>query len=180
MIAATLRTGEPAPDFELPDLAGVLHRLSDDRGRLTVINFWSADCPWSARVDRAMLENLTQWGDGVRYLPIASNVNEGLDLLVRVADERQVPLVLRDEDHTVADRYGAATTPHFFVVDGDGILRYQGAFDNASFRQREPTEVYLPTVVEALQSGRLPPLGETMPFGCTIVRFVGSEGGLEE
>ena len=31
---------QPAPDFELSDLAGVRRRLSDYRGQVVVLNFW--------------------------------------------------------------------------------------------------------------------------------------------
>jgi hypothetical protein len=39
--AADLRT-RVAPDFELPDLAGVRHRLSDERGRKVFLVFWAS------------------------------------------------------------------------------------------------------------------------------------------
>src|SRR5205807_6638303 len=37
---------------------------------------------------------------------------------------------LMDEDRTVGHLYEAKTTPHFFIVDQSGILRYQGAVDD--------------------------------------------------
>jgi hypothetical protein len=39
--AADLRT-RVAPDFELPDLAGVRHRLSDQRGKKVFLVFWAS------------------------------------------------------------------------------------------------------------------------------------------
>jgi hypothetical protein len=39
--AADLRT-RVAPDFELPDLAGVRHRLSDERGKKVFLVFWAS------------------------------------------------------------------------------------------------------------------------------------------
>lgn len=35
---------ERLPDFSLPDLGGVLHRLSDWRGRALAVNFWATWC----------------------------------------------------------------------------------------------------------------------------------------
>lgn len=38
--AAELAPGKPAPDFELPDASGKLHRLSELRGRWVVVYFY--------------------------------------------------------------------------------------------------------------------------------------------
>lgn len=37
--------GSPAPDFELTDLNGKIHRLSGYRGKVVVLNFWASWCP---------------------------------------------------------------------------------------------------------------------------------------
>jgi hypothetical protein len=81
--------------------------------------------------------------------------------------------VLLDEDHAVADLYGAATTPHFFVVDAEGVLRYAGALDDVTFRQKTPTRQFLAEAVAALLEGRLPDPAQTPGYGCAIVRHAG-------
>jgi len=72
--------------------------------------------------------------------------------------------------HAVADLYAAQTTPHVFVIDRQGLLRYRGAVDDGTLRQRIPTRFFLEAVVGALLEGRLPPLTETPAYGCAIVR----------
>jgi thiol-disulfide isomerase/thioredoxin len=39
-----LAPGKPAPDFELPDSSGVLHRLSGFKGKIVYIDFWGTWC----------------------------------------------------------------------------------------------------------------------------------------
>jgi thiol-disulfide isomerase/thioredoxin len=175
MEQTNLTTGELAPDFSLTDLEGTPHSLVEARGRIVVINFWSAECPWSERIDRALLPLPADWSDRVLYYAVASNANEPVELLRRVALERGMPLPLLDPDQGVADRYGAVTTPHFFVIDAQGILRYQGAFDDVNFRQRTPTRQYLLPAVQALIDGHEPDPDTTPTFGCTLVRFTGEE-----
>jgi hypothetical protein len=72
----------------------------------------------------------------------------------------------------VADLYEAVTTPHIFVVDRDGILRYRGAVDDVTFRQRKASRFFLDEVVGSLLNEQLPTLTETPAYGCTIVREI--------
>ena len=169
-MAALIPCGEPAPLFELCDLRGKTHRLAKGRGRILILNFWSAECPWAARCDQELLAYLPFWKDKVALWTIASNVNEPLDLLVRIANERCLPLVLQDARNNVANLYGAQTTPHLYVIDKLGILRYQGALDDVTFRNRVPTQPFLHMAVDALFSEQLPEPAYTTPYGCAIVR----------
>lgn len=163
--------GKLAPEFTLPNLSGKLHSLSSYHGRIVVIVFWSAECPWSERADRHLLTLLPGWGDQVAILSIASNDNEPVELLTRVSAERQLPLVLLDHDHIVAKLYQAQTTPHCFVIDHQGILRYQGAFDDVTFHQRIPTRFYVAHAVQALLAGQEPRPAQTDAYGCAILRL---------
>jgi peroxiredoxin len=162
---------QPAPEFSLPDLEGNPHSLSTYRGRVVVINFWSAECPWAKRADETLADYSKIWGEEIVFLRVASNANELPAQLSQVATERALPIVLHDADQRVADLYGAETTPHLFVLDQAGILRYQGGLDDISFRQREATQAYLKAAVTAVLADRAPDPGQTLPYGCSLVRF---------
>lgn len=162
---------QPAPGFTLPDLNGIVHQLSDFIGKIVVVNFWSAECPWSERMDREMLAQQNLWGDQVVLLNIAANTNEPLELLRKVAGERGLPFVLCDAGQIVVRLYGGMTTPHCFVIDSAGVLRYRGAFDDKTFRQRRPTRSYVRDAVEALLARHSPDPAETPAYGCTIVKM---------
>jgi len=168
---AVLTTNQPAPEFTLPDLNGKEHALRDYRGRVVVLNFWSAECPHAARADGELTGYLQSWGSRVSLISIASNVSEPIQLLEQVAAQRGLPVVLRDRISEVADLYEAVATPHLFVIDEQGILRYQGAFDDVTFRRRIPTRHYLQEAVESVLAGVYPNLVETPAYGCAIVRF---------
>jgi peroxiredoxin len=158
-----IKTGAPAPDFSLPDLNGKTHHLKDFRGKITVINFWSVECPWAKRADEEILPMLETWGEEVVPLSIASNANETREQLEEEAAARGVLPILHDADQVVAKAYGAITTPHIFVIDREGVLRYQGGFDDRTFRQLEPTVNYLKMAVNALLAGETPTPAETPP-----------------
>jgi hypothetical protein len=167
-----MQLGHPAPDFSLLDLSGQIHRLNDYRGRIVILNSWSAECPFAKRVDWELVRYLRKWGGKVVLLTIAANANEIQAQVAAVARQRGLGPVLLGSKSEVPDEYEAQTTPHLFVVDADGILRYRGAFDDVTFRQREATRSYLKDAVEALSAGRSPEPAETAPYGCTIVRHV--------
>jgi peroxiredoxin len=167
-----MQINQPVPDFQLPDLDGNLHRLSDQRGKIVIVNFWSCECPHSERTDKAIMAMLDRWGDDVALLSIVSNKNEKLEDVKKVSEARRLPIVLLDADCRVADLFDAQTTPHVFVMDRDGILRYRGAADDVTFRQRTPTRFFLNEAVESLLEGHAPALTETSAYGCTIVREV--------
>jgi len=105
-------------------------------------------------------------------LSVAANRNESVQMFEEAAKTRRISRVLIDAEHRVADLYEAVTTPHAFVVDREGILRYRGAVDDVTFRQRKATRFFLEEAVEALLEGRLPELQETPAYGCTIVREI--------
>ena len=167
-----MQLNEPASDFELLDLQGASHRPRDYRGKIVIINFWSAECPHSERTDRQLLGWLKTWNEEVVLLSVASNRNESMQRVTEAAESRNIPHTLIDSDHVVADLYEAVTTPHVFVLDREGILRYRGAVDDVTFRQREATRFFLWESVDSLINGRLPALYETPAYGCTIVREI--------
>ncbi len=167
-----MQINQPVPDFELPDLNGKTHRLSDYHGRIVIVNFWSYECPHSERTDKAILSMFVQWQDDVTMLSVASNRNESAEALKEAAESRRLPNVLHDADCRMADLFDAQTTPHVFVIDREGILRYRGAVDDVTFRQRKPARFFLDEAVESLLAGQLPTLTESPAYGCAIVREV--------
>jgi hypothetical protein len=162
----------PLPDFALRDTAGQLHKLSQYRGRLVVVNFWSAECPWSARADAGLLTLTKRFAGRVLILPVASNLSETREMINLLLQERGLDFVLMDEDCRVAEVCGAQTTPHAFILDQGGILRYQGAVDDVTFRKRIPERFYVAEALAALLEGRLPEVQETPAYGCSIVKHI--------
>lgn len=157
------------PDLALTGIDGRLRRVEQARGSILVLCFWSAECPHSARADRAVAEMALAWGGAVQVWPIAPNGNESEERIRSIAQERGLPVVLLDRDQRAGRLLGALTTPHVFLADDCGVLRYRGAVDDVGFGRPTPTRSYLGEAVASLLAGRGPDPAETAPFGCAIV-----------
>lgn len=159
-------------DFELATLDGVAHRARAHVGKILVIDFWSAECPISRQYDAYFNGFAQSYGHkGVVFLAIDSNVYEDEDDIQRAIEDRGIEFpILRDTGNRIADYFGAQTTPHVYVFDGAGRLRYRGAVDDITFKNKEATINYLEEAVDALLLGNDVTISETQPYGCTIVR----------
>ncbi|MCJ7513512.1 MAG: redoxin domain-containing protein [Anaerolineales bacterium] len=169
-MAAVTLVGERAPDFALRDLGGQLHPLGDTLGRITILVFWSADCPHVARLDAYLLDVARDWTPEVISWRVASMANESQSLLLQRSQALGVSLILLDPDQVVADAYGAQVMPHVVVFDRGGVVRHCGAWDDVTFRQRLPARNYLAETVSSLLRGEVPAPRQEPAFGCALVR----------
>jgi peroxiredoxin len=163
-----LRCGELAPVFTINDLDGHPHSPVDYRGKVTVLYFWSAECEWCQRVDGPLMKILNARKDPIALLPVCSNREEEPSLLKKESQARNLPFILHDAEQRVARLYAVNTTPHFFVLGLDGRLRYQGAFDDVTFKQKQPSRNYLADAIERLAAGQRPDPQRTDPYGCAL------------
>ena len=119
----TKTAGEPAPDFALTDDHGTVHRLSGRRGHWTLVFFYPEDdtpgCTIQACAFRDEHEALTGidaevWG--VSPDDAASHA--------RFREKFGLPFVLLcDEDHAVAEAYGAWGKKVSYGKESIGLIR---------------------------------------------------------
>jgi peroxiredoxin len=162
--------GSPAPEFTLRDLEARRWQRSDLLGRIGVLVFWSCECAHVERFERDLQRLAPMWGAEVGVWRVASGANESVERLRQKAEALDVGPVLLDPDQAVADVLAAEVTPHVVVLDRQGIIRYLGAPDDVTLRQRHPTRSYLGEAVDALLRGALPDPAEVRAFGCVLVR----------
>ncbi|MCZ6834340.1 MAG: redoxin domain-containing protein, partial [Planctomycetota bacterium] len=75
---------------------------------------------------------------------------------------------LIDQDGTVGKLYGARTTPHVYVIDGEGVLRFQGAFDNDPSGGEEEATNYVVNAVKQIAAGETVTPDYVKPYGCSV------------
>lgn len=162
--------GEPAAGFTLRDAAGRQHRLEDHRGKVVVLVAWSSGCEDSQRYARrlARLAKRTADAGGV-VLGLAPSTCDTAEAVDAAAKRHGLGFpVLLDPNGRVARALGAVVTPTAWVVDGGGVVRYQGAIDSDPGGGRQGATEFLREAVEAVLAGKAPPRPETRPVGTSI------------
>ncbi|MBI4874484.1 MAG: redoxin domain-containing protein [Acidobacteria bacterium] len=131
--------------------------------RATVVVFSSAACPVSkAYMGRMRALHVKFRPQGVNFVVVSPNVGEKL-----AAGE---DLCCIDPDYTdksLARQVSVSVTPHAFVLDGKGVLRYSGAIDD----NRNPDlvrEHLLLNAIEAVLAGQTPRVRESKAFGTPV------------
>lgn len=79
--------------------------------------------------------------------------------------------ILLDPDGKVGKLYEAKTTPHMFVIDPEGVLRYMGAIDDqpsARTSSLAGAKNYVEQALEAMMKGEAVATAETKPYGCSV------------
>jgi peroxiredoxin len=135
----TMTAGEKAPDFTLPNGAGLEFSLSASLGKKgTLVMFVCNHCPFVVHLAKqvgAMAAEMQGWG--IKTIAISSNdvenyPQDGPEKMLEFAQESgwNFPY-LYDESQEVAKSYHAACTPDFFLLDSDGCLFYAGQYDDS-------------------------------------------------
>ena len=135
-----LSIGSKAPDFELFDLEGTIHKLSDYKGTPVLLNFWATWCG-PCRSEMPHLEVVyKEWKDkGLTFFAV--NVGERSTDVISFMDYFGFSMpVLLDNAKTVMRKYGVSGIPTTYFIDDDGII--QGRVPGA-FPDRESIEKYV-------------------------------------
>lgn len=178
---AKARVGQPAPTFEAVTSEGEAVSLSDYEGQTVVLEWTNDGCPF---VQKHYGSNNMQGlqkraaADGVAWLSVISSAPgeqghvDGAGANRLTAERKAAPTaVLLDEDGVVGRLYGAKTTPHMYVIDQDGTLRYAGAIDTIASTDAADVpraDNYVSAALAALKANQPVTVPQTQPYGCSV------------
>jgi peroxiredoxin len=120
---AGLDIGKSAPSFELVDLSGKIVSLSDYRGNIVLLNFWSTLCaPCTAEMPSLNRLHLALKDKGLIVIAVSI---DSTDRLVRdfVREKGIFFTVLVDREKEVFfDQYAGPTLPATYLIDRKGVI----------------------------------------------------------
>ncbi len=180
-VSALPALNEAAPKFTALDSNGKKVSLEQFAGKTVILEWTNHDCPfvkkhYSAGNMQGLQKKYTK--EGAIWLSVISSAkgkqgNVSGAQANKLSEKRgaQATHVLLDENGELGKMYGAKTTPHMYVIDGKGVLRYMGAID--SIRSTDPDDIadstnYVSLAMAELAAGK--PVSEpaTKAYGCSV------------
>ncbi|TNE66923.1 MAG: redoxin domain-containing protein [Alphaproteobacteria bacterium] len=173
--------GQPAPAFTGTTSKGESISLSDFKGKRVVIEWTNHECPYvrkhyesgnMQRLQRALTEEGAVWISVISSAP-------GTQGFVSPAEADNLTAsrgvyadhVVLDPEGAIGRAYEARTTPHMFLIDTDGTLRYMGAIDDkpsANKASLDGATNYVANAWAAVRDGQTVEPASTRPYGCSV------------
>ena len=125
-LGASLR----APDFTLPEQGGGEWKLSDHRGKVIVMNFWTVTCrPCIQEMPTIELlaEIAEPWGD-VEVVAVSTDRSWD-EVATIIAPSSRITSLLDADRAVVNGMFGTKLFPETWIIDADGVIRFR--FDGA-------------------------------------------------
>lgn len=173
--------GQAAPSFVAVDSKGQQHKLADFKGKVVVLEWTNHECPYVQKHYKSSnMQNLQKQAKqaGVVWLSVISSApGEQGHVAGAKADEltagRQAlpTAVLLDPQGGIGKSYDARTTPHMYVIDAKGILRYAGGIDSIASNKPadiEKADPLFKTALESVLKGENVAQPVTRPYGCSV------------
>jgi len=180
---AAVQVNQTAPNFILTDSWGKEINLSSFKDRVVILEWTNHECPfvkkhYSTRnmqgTQEVANEERVVWFSIVSSAPGTQGHVSGKEANVLTVKRGASPSnVLLDPEGDVGRMYGAKTTPHMYIIDQTGILKYQGAIDDAGGRGFASKDLakatnFIKKALEEMKTDVPISSNTTKPYGCSI------------
>jgi len=171
----------PAPNFSGATSNGETISLDQLSGQNVVLEWTNHGCPFVKRHYESGNMQATQAAaseEGFVWISVISSApgKQG-HVTPEEANElttsrgAQPDYVILDESGDIGRAYGAKTTPHMFVIDEGGVLRYAGAIDDkptAVHAQADDAVNFVLGAVNSVATGIEVVDKSRKPYGCSV------------
>lgn len=172
--------GEPAPAFALTDSHGKSRSLEEFKGKTVVLEWTNSECPFVKKhySGNMQAQQKAATADSVVWLSINSGApgkqgavdGAGANAIIKEKAAASSAYLI-DSSGSVGKDYGAKTTPHMYIVDGQGVLRYMGGIDSipsADAADIPKATQYVSQALSELKSGKPVSVPTSQPYGCSV------------
>ncbi len=180
-LAAAQKNGSMATDFKLTNVNGETVQLSQFRGRTVILEWHNPGCPFVKKhydsgnmqaTQKAAREKGAVWltiNSGAAGKQGHMNGKQAKALIAK--QDIQSTEYLLDMKGVVGKAYGAKTTPHMYIIDGNGKLVYQGGIDDkptANAADIPGARNHVKAALQEMSTGQTVSVAQSRPYGCSV------------
>ena len=182
-LSSFVENEESAPEFKLSDSYGNEISLSSFIGKKVVLEWTNHGCPYVAKhYETGNMQSTQKFAkeEEIIWLSIISSapgtqgyVSSDEANALTITRKASPSHVLFDPTGEVGRIYDAKTTPHMYIINEKGLLKYQGAIDDAGgrgFMSRDLLKAknYVKESLKEMGTGEAISSPVTKPYGCSV------------
>jgi peroxiredoxin len=178
---AQANIGAPAPAFTAAATNGRTVSLADFKGKTVVLEWTNHQCPYVGKHYRGnnMQALQKKWtAKNVVWLSVISSA-PGMEGYVSPEQANKLTVergaaptaVLLDPKGTIGHAYGARTTPHMYIIAGDGKLLYAGGIDDkqsAALEDLKTAKNFVDAALTEVATGKPVSVSTARAYGCSV------------
>ena len=175
---------EQAPSFSGINSYGKQINLSDFIGQPVILEWTNHECPYVAKhYSENNMQDVQKRAqdEGFVWLSIISStpgdqghVDKATANALTKSRNAHPTHVLLDESGEIGMKYGAKTTPHMYMIDSSGVLKYKGAIDDVGRGMKffsaslKDAVNYVATQLDDLKNNEQLLISSTVAYGCSV------------
>ncbi|MCG2588176.1 thioredoxin family protein [Rhodohalobacter sulfatireducens] len=173
--------GDQAPSFEVMGADGAIYNLSDFEGQYVILEWLNHGCPYiqkhyNGNNMQQLQEKYTDqgvvWLSVISSAPGTQGYMEAEEARQSIEEQGASPTtILLDPEGEMGRAYDARVTPHMFIIDPSGTVRYNGAIDDKptpAASSLETAHNYIDAAMNSLLNGEEVETKSTTPYGCSV------------
>lgn len=135
---------------------------------LTVLLFFTSECPVQRAHDQRVRELMTHYEPQVTFVAVASEVGADMPAEREDAKRRLALSVLEDKNAALADALSVEYSTHAVLLDKNRRVLYSGAFDSDRSHLTDGADRYLQHAIEDALADRPVKKAKTEALGCPL------------
>ena len=175
---------EQAPSFSGINSYGKQINLSDFIGQPVILEWTNHECPYVAKhYSESNMQDVQKKAqdEGFIWLSIISStpgdqghVDKATANALTKSRNAYPTHVLLDESGEIGMKYGAKTTPHMYMIDSSGVLKYKGAIDDVGRGMKffsaslKDAVNYVATQLDDVKNNKSLTNSSTVSYGCSV------------
>ena len=143
--------GTPAKDFSLKLLDGSDFGLSEQKGKVVVLDFWAT---WNGQCVRSLPEMIeaTSAFDPEQVVYVAVNQLEASELIKNYIEQKQWDMTVGLDNGDVGESFGVDTIPYTVIVDRQGKIAFVSSGSHTGLKNKMVKAIEEIAGSEALQN----------------------------